>query len=274
MQSNILQVNYTLPLVGTNTLINMIAVAFDALGQSSVSQVASFQNTVTSDNAPKVAFSNFAGTVQVPVGVGEQANVTASDPDATASTAASGPVRQDASSDAVIAQLSYFLNGVNLNKPSFVPPYGVNFSVPAPGKYTLHAVATDKSGLSTVSDPVILDAVQPPTVTIEVAGDGRAVEGGENGKFTVRRTGDTSAALTVSYKAKGSAVKGVDYQTLSGTVTIPAGSVKAKIKVKPIDNTVVNSSVRKVKVHLLPAADGSYTVGDPSGAKVTIIDND
>lgn len=284
VQSNIIQTTYTLPVQATSQLINMIAVAFDALGQSSVSPVASFQNTVTDDNAPLVAFSNFSGTVQVPVGVAEQANVNASDPDAASSTAAAAlvaagsagghPVRQDASTDAVIAELSYFLNGVNLDKPSFVPPYGVNFSVPAPGKYTLHAVATDGAGLSTVSDPVILDATQPPTVTIAAAGDDQAVAGGENGKFVVLRAGDTTAALTVSYKVKGTAVKGVDYKPLAGTVMIPAGATKAKIKVKAIEDAAADGSARKVKVRLLPAADGSYTVGDPSGAKIKVVDND
>ena len=112
-----------------------------------------------------------------------------------------------------------------------------------------------------------------PTVTLAVAGDGDAVEGGENGKVAIRRDGDTTSALVVRYKVAGAAQAGVDYKALSGVATIPAGAAQVKIKIKPIDNTTVNGT-RVAKVKLKPATDGSYLLGATTVAKVKIIDND
>ena len=47
------------------------------------------------------------------------------------------------------------------------------------------------------------------------------------GAFTVTRTGDTSAPLTVHYTVAGTAVAGTDYVSLPGAVTIEAGSSTA-----------------------------------------------
>ncbi len=43
-------------------------------------------------------------------------------------------------------------------------------------------------------------------------------------------------------------------------ITIPAGALKAKIKVKPIDGSP-NAGTLKLKVQLMPSADGSYSLG-------------
>ncbi len=100
-----------------------------------------------------------------------------------------------------------------------------------------------------------------PVVSLAIAGADVIVAGGAPGILTVTRTGgDTSLPLTVSYKAKGAAQAGVDYKKLPGTVTIPAGAVKAKIKIKPIDGSP-NAGTPKIKVQLLPSVDGSYVIG-------------
>ena len=65
----------------------------------------------------------------------------------------------------------------------------------------------------------------------------RPLRAAANGVVLVTRTGDTTAPLTVFYKAKGSAKAGMDYKPLPGQVTIPAGSPKAKIKIKAINGS-------------------------------------
>src|SRR5262249_23750460 len=57
------------------------------------------------------------------------------------------------------------------------------------------------------------------------------------GTFLVKRTGDLSLSLTVSYTVTGTATPGTDYQTLSGSVLIRAGLPSATITVKPIDDS-------------------------------------
>ena len=56
-----------------------------------------------------------------------------------------------------------------------------------------------------------------------VASDALAPEVVRRGVFTVSRTGGTAASLAVNYTVGGTATNGVDYQMLSGTVTIPPG---------------------------------------------------
>jgi subtilase family serine protease len=110
-----------------------------------------------------------------------------------------------------------------------------------------------------------------PTATI-VATAATATEAGlTNGRFTVSRTGDTAAPMTVSYAVGGTATPGSDYEALAGSVTIPAGSTSATIAVVPLDDPLVESN-ETVVVTLTPGAD--YAIGSPAGALVTIVSDD
>ena len=110
-----------------------------------------------------------------------------------------------------------------------------------------------------------------PAVSIS-ATDAAAAEAGQDpGRFTVTRTGDTAAALTVQYTRGGSATNGSDYANLATSVTIPAGAASAVITVTPVDDAVVEAAETVV---LTLAGDASYVLGSPSTATVTIADND
>ena len=161
------------------------------------------------------------------------------------------------------------------------------------GTYPLTAVATDNHGASTVSDAVnvtILPALPPPNVTNLVgifATDPIAIEGTncwpwlglaactptwanwtastavcryftncgpKDAIFTVRRLGSTNSDLTVTYATGGTATNGVDYVTLPGTVTIPAGQRAAMITVVPIDDGPPDIT-STVILKLTPSAD-------------------
>ena len=106
-------------------------------------------------------------------------------------------------------------------------------------------------------------------VNLAVAGVDVIVAGGAPGVLTVTRTGDDGAALTVRYKVKGTAVMGVDYKPLPGTVTIPAGTAKAKIRIKPLNGSP-HAGTRKLKLVLLAPDDGSYAVGSGT-AKIKLV---
>ncbi len=252
---NVFQTKFTLP--SADKLVNMITVALDKLGQSTVSKVASIHATATGGQPPSVALGGLPDGAHVKVGSANAITVTASAP-ATNAIIGPGKTRRDAAS--TLALLEYYLNGTKLAQAT-QPPFSFNFIPPASGKYVLDAVATDSTGLSAITDPVTVQAdVVAPTVNLALGGTGGAVEGGANGIIVVTRTGDTSLPLTVLYKTKGAAQAGVDYKKLPGAVTIPAGAVKAKIKVKPIDGSP-NASTLKIKLQLLPSTDGGYVVG-------------
>jgi hypothetical protein len=110
-----------------------------------------------------------------------------------------------------------------------------------------------------------------PIVSI-AAPDATAAEPGTDvATFTVSRTGSTSNVLGVNYTIGGTASNGTDYSSLSGTVTIPAGSASAQITLTPIDDTNVEGNETVV---LTLSTSASYTRGTPNNATVTIGDNE
>jgi len=106
-------------------------------------------------------------------------------------------------------------------------------------------------------------------VTIQ-ATDPTATEGGDAGSFTVTRTGPTAAGLQVKYATGGTATNGTDYQSLPGTVTIPAGESSATIAVTPTADQLAEGT--ETATVILGADLGVYQVGSPDRATVTISD--
>jgi subtilisin family serine protease len=110
-----------------------------------------------------------------------------------------------------------------------------------------------------------------PAVTVAATDETAGEAGPDTGTFTISRTGDTASALTVKYALSGTAGNGTDYQSLSDSVTIPAGSSSAAVTVTPIDDSVAEGAETVV---LTLSADPAYAVGSPNTATVNIADDD
>jgi hypothetical protein len=108
------------------------------------------------------------------------------------------------------------------------------------------------------------------TVTIYPTDD-RAAEPTTPGQFTVQRAGDLTANLVVGYTIGGTASNGVDYQTLSGAVTIPAGSASGTITLTPINDKLVEGDE---SVILTLTNSPGYNVGTPGSASLFIRDDE
>ncbi|NJN14960.1 MAG: ExeM/NucH family extracellular endonuclease [Oscillochloris sp.] len=119
---------------------------------------------------------------------------------------------------------------------------------------------------------VAVTPASAPLVGIVASDDAAAESGSDAGTFTVSRTGDTAAALSVSYTVGGTATNGSDYTpNLSGSVEIPAGAASADITIIPVDDADIEGN----ETVMLTLVDGSdYDLGTPSSATVTIADND
>lgn len=258
---------------GVNKLVNLVAVALTKAGLAHVSRPVTVQSVANvADRPPTVQITGLANRARVPrSSVSREVQVAVADPDAASTPAAkTGPIRRAFDASPLIARVQYYLNAIRV-KDSKEAPFTLPFAPAGKGTYVLTAIATDGAGLSTISEPVQVEAVTPSTLTIAVKGASLLTEGGAKGKALISRDGDTSTDLTVQYKLKGSAVNGIDYEQLPTSVTIPAGASSVKVKIRPTDDGTLRGA-RSIKVQLLPAAGGEYSVGSSKKATFTLSD--
>jgi hypothetical protein len=105
----------------------------------------------------------------------------------------------------------------------------------------------------------------------------------DTARFAVHRTGDLKSDLTVHLAIGGTAINGVDYETIAPDVLIPTGAADAEILVRPIDDALVEGD-ETVVIRVgspfiitdpgLPVPDIQYFAGAPSEAVAVIHDND
>ena len=140
---------------------------------------------------------------------------------------------------------------------------------------------TAGTGVDANKSYVIVDAARfvpytPPDTTVQiVASDPIAREASplKAARFTVVRSStQTGSSWSVPYSVSGSASSGVDFNSLSGSVTIPTTQTTATILVTPISDNVIEGD-ETVTITLAPPAAGSgYIVGALSSATARIID--
>ena len=115
------------------------------------------------------------------------------------------------------------------------------------------------------------DIANVPDVTIAA---GSSVTEGGTASFTLERTGDATAALTVSVKviARDSTLSG----GAPSSVTLAAGSATAVLSLPTRDDTVVRDGGGQVSVFLLgsPANPPAYLTTPANQASVTVLDDD
>lgn len=110
--------------------------------------------------------------------------------------------------------------------------------------------ATTSNGV--INNHIPLD----PVPTVSIANNDVSGEPKTNGSLIVSLSGKSATNTVVSYTTSGSATPGTDYETLSGTVTIPAGDASALISVLPKDDTAIEGD-ETVVVTLSSVTSGS-----------------
>ncbi len=109
------------------------------------------------------------------------------------------------------------------------------------------------------------------------ATDAAASEAGDPGAFTVSRGDRTNGALNVWFQFSGSAMPGLDYVAIPGSVTIPDGASSVVVPVVPVDD-LLPEPTETVTLRVVPSPVATpivpYLVGSPSAATVSIADND
>ena len=94
-----------------------------------------------------------------------------------------------------------------------------------------------------------------------------------NGTFTIdlASVNNTGNPVVVNYNVSGTASSGIDYNALSGSLSIPNGQRTGTVTVTPIDDT--NIEVNETVVLTL-AAGTRYAIGTPNNATVTLVSDD
>ncbi len=126
------------------------------------------------------------------------------------------------------------------------------------GPYRANLKWDVQTGLLPVSDPA----------HASISGGGVDLAKGNKIKLRVSRPAnqtDLSQSLSIAYTIKGSAVAGIDYLALPGSVTIPIGKRHAKIVVQALDIHVLNRPPGPWKLQLklkgVPGTQGKTSVG-------------
>jgi subtilisin family serine protease len=97
-------------------------------------------------------------------------------------------------------------------------------------------------------------------------------ESGNVGLYLFRRLGDIRNTLTVDYTMSGSAINGLDYQLLPGSITFQAGSFDAAISPTAIDDSEIEGEETAI---LTITPSSSYNIVPNWGSHPTVIwDND
>ncbi len=144
----------------------------------------------------------------------------------------------------------------------------------APGNYPVTIRVTDAStgpGSYFEVENFTLTVSPPPSVSVAVSPASVSEDGATNLTYTVTRSLNISSPTTVNITTSGTATSGTDYTGGVATVVIPAGATTATITIDPS----VDGSVEANETAILTVAAGTgYTVGVPSSATGTILNDD
>jgi uncharacterized protein (DUF1800 family) len=110
----------------------------------------------------------------------------------------------------------------------------------------------------------------PAAITV-TAGALQVFEQGSQGTMLTFARGTATDDVTVYYTVGGTATPGSDYQTLTGRVALPAGTLTVKVPIVVYDD-ITAESPESITVTLLP--DANYHIGVPSMATIQVEDND
>ncbi|UYV16554.1 putative Ig domain-containing protein [Porphyrobacter sp. ULC335] len=120
-------------------------------------------------------------------------------------------------------------------------------------------------------ETLTINVTAQPTVSIAVSPASLSEDGTDNLTFTVTRSASLNTPTVVNISTFGTATSGTDYTGGMTNVTIPANATAATIVIDPAaDGTVEPDET----VTLSVAAGAGYTVGSPSAATGTILNDD
>ena len=146
------------------------------------------------------------------------------------------------------------------------------------GNETFGVTLSGPTGGATLGSPssatvTIIDTTAPGTIAL-TASSFTVQENAGTVSITATRTGGSSGAISVSYAtSNGTATAGSDYAAASGTLSWANGDTAPKTFTVTVTDDALMESNETFTV-TLSGPTGGATLGSPSSATVTIVDND
>lgn len=145
------------------------------------------------------------------------------------------------------------------------------FTLASGGGYVVDTAS--KSATVNIADNEVVPVL--PVVTLTAtdasAAETKTGETANGGTIQITRTGSTITALTVKFTIAGTATNGTDYNSITTSVTIPAGSASVFVPLVVKDDTAIESTETAI---FTLASDAGYSIGSTSTGTITIADND
>jgi hypothetical protein len=110
-----------------------------------------------------------------------------------------------------------------------------------------------------------------PSATIAVSPASVAEDGAPNLVYTVTLNQAAFSPISVNYTIGGTAANGTDYATIASPLVIPAGNTTGTVTVNPTADATIEADET---VTLTLAAGAGYTIGVPTSATGTILNDD
>lgn len=139
------------------------------------------------------------------------------------------------------------------------PAETVEVTLVAGNDYEVAAAARAEVSIADLQPVVSVEALEPLATTDPVA----------PGTLLVKRDAVVDRSLLVRLDFKGTAVGGVDFQSVSKFVNLTAGQTTALIPIQPNGGTLTGRQAKSVVVSVLP--DASYLVGTEPRAEVLLV---
>ncbi|MDB6035881.1 MAG: Calx-beta domain protein, partial [Verrucomicrobiales bacterium] len=158
-----------------------------------------------------------------------------------------------------------------------IPAWDEYVTLPVIAINDLFVEPTETVVITVLDDPAYEADASPASIQIIdddlpqiyiYATDSVADHAGDNGTITIARSGDLSSDLLVNYLVSGTAVAGVDYAILSGSVIIPANQITANISINGLSNAPAGERIVTILISESPA----YNIHNLNTASVTIQD--
>ncbi|MEP2239332.1 MAG: Calx-beta domain-containing protein, partial [Maribacter sp.] len=138
---------------------------------------------------------------------------------------------------------------------------------------TLESASNDVEIGTTATANIGIEDNDDITVGASIVVTDIASEINTNGSFTVSLSQSIQESTEITYSISGNAEEGIDYNSLSGSVTIPLNTTSVTIPITIVDDNIVEIATEELSISLISSSN-NVNIGNDNLATMSIQDND